>query len=129
DHTVAHFQWNTGSILMGFPSMAAWVTYGLGTENQNLPPCVVLHDVRSAPFGGSVNWGPGFLPAAYQGTVFRTTGDPILDLSPPSKYVSLEVERARLDKLAEVNQRFAEQNPGSSELAARISSYELAYRM
>ena len=84
DHVVAHYEWNTGSILMGFPSVGSWVTYGLGSENQNLPGFVVIYDHRGGPFSGPANWSSGFLPAAYQGTVFRSSGDPILDLSPPN---------------------------------------------
>jgi hypothetical protein len=129
DHVLSHYEWNTGSILMGFPSVGAWVTYGLGSENQNLPGFIVIYDARGGPFSGPANWSAGFLPAAYQGTVFRATGDPILDLSPPSEYVTPEEERARLDQLNWMNQNHAEQHPGSSELAARIASYELAYRM
>lgn len=129
DHVLAHYEWNTGSLLMGYPSVGAWVTYGLGSENQNLPGFVVLYDARGGPFSGPANWSAGFLPAAYQGTVFRSTGDPILDLSPPAKYVTPEQERARLDQLSWLNQRHAEQHPGSTELAARIASYEMAYRM
>src|SRR5262245_11499153 len=129
DHVLSHYEWNTGSILMGFPSVGAWVTYGLGSENQNLPAFVVIYDAGGGPFSGPANWGAGFLPAAYQGTVFRPTGDPILDLSPPAKYVTPEQERARLDQLNWMNQNHAEKHPGSTELAARIASYELAYRM
>lgn len=129
DHVLSHYEWNTGSILMGFPSVGAWVTYGLGSENQNLPGFIVIYDARGGPFSGPANWSAGFLPAAYQGTVFRSTGDPILDLTPPSKYVTPEQERARLDQLNWMNQNHAETHPGSSELAARIASYELAYRM
>ena len=129
DHTLAHFEWNTGSVLMGFPSVGAWVTYGLGAENQNLPAFVVIPDPRGAPYSGPVNWSSGFLPAAYQGTPFRSTGDPILDLEPPSAHLSSEEQRDRLDLLARFNQDHAERVPGSSELAARIASYELAYRM
>jgi hypothetical protein len=129
DHVVAHYEWNTGSILMGRPSMGAWVSYGLGSENQNLPAFVVVYDRKGGPFSGPANWSSGYLPAAYQGTVFRTTGDPILDLSPPSEYVTPEQQRARLDQLAVLNNEHAKQHPGDSELAARISSYELAYRM
>ncbi len=88
DHVLSHYEWNTGSILMGFPSVGAWVTYGLGSENQNLPGFVVIYDARGGPFSGPANWSAGFLPAAYQGTVFRATGDPILDLTPPSQYVT-----------------------------------------
>jgi hypothetical protein len=129
DHTLAHFEWNTGSVLMGFPSVGAWVTYGLGTENENVPAFVVIPDPRGGPYSGPVNWSSGFLPAAYQGTSFRSTGEPILDLTPPSTYLSGEEQRDRLDLLARLNQNHAERVPGSSELAARIASYELAYRM
>jgi hypothetical protein len=129
DHVLSHYEWNTGSILMGFPSVGSWVTYGLGSENQNLPAFVVIYDARGGPFSGPANWSAGFLPAAYQGTVFRSTGDPILDLSPPSQYVTTEQERARLDQLNWMNQQHAQKHSGSTELAARIASYELAYRM
>jgi hypothetical protein len=129
DHVVAHYEWNTGSILMGRPSMGAWVSYGLGSENQNLPAFVVVYDRKGGPFSGPANWSSGYLPAAYQGTVFRTAGDPILDLSPPSEYVTPEQQRARLDQLALLNNEHAKRHPGDTELAARIASYELAYRM
>ncbi|MEZ5365604.1 MAG: DUF1501 domain-containing protein [Bryobacterales bacterium] len=129
DHVVAHYEWNTGSLLMGHPSTGAWVTYGLGTENQNLPGFVVIYDQKGGPFSGPANWSAGYLPAAYQGTVFRAKGDPILDLTPPSEYVTPEQQRARLDHLALLNEQHAQQHPGDSELAARIASYELAYRM
>ena len=71
DHVLAHYEWNTGSLLMGFPSVGSWVTYGLGSENQNLPAFVVIYDPRGGPNAGVSNWNNGFLPAAYQGTVFR----------------------------------------------------------
>ncbi len=129
DHVLSHYEWNTGSVLMGFPSVGAWVTYGLGTENQSLPAFVVMTDAHAGPYAGPQNWNAGFLPAAYQGTVFRAQGDPILDLAPPSKYVTPEQERTRLDLLARLNQNHAEKHPGSTDLAARIASYELAYRM
>ena len=129
DHVLAHYEWNTGSRLMGFPSVGSWVTYGLGSENQNLPGFVVVYDKRGGPFSGPANWNSGFLPASYQGTVFRAAGDPILDLRPPAEHVAPEQQRARLDHLAELNERHSAKYPGSSELAARISSYELAYRM
>ena len=128
DHVVAHYEWNTGSLLMGYPSVGSWVTYGLGSENQNLPGFVVIYDHRGGPFSGPSNWSSGFLPAAYQGTVFRSTGDPILDLKPPS-YVTPQQQRARLDHLALLNEEHARKYPASTELAARIASYELAYRM
>jgi len=129
DHVISHLEWNTGNVLMGYPSVGSWFTYGLGTENQSLPAFVVLYDQRGGPYGGPVNWGSGFLPAAYQGTVFRSQGDPILDLAPPPQYTSVEREKARLDQLAKLNEEHSEKYPGSSELSARIASYELAYRM
>ena len=128
DHVLAHYEWNTGSLLMGFPSVGSWVTYGLGTENQSLPAFVVIHDPRGGPNAGTLNWSSGFLPAAYQGTVFRATGDPILDLNPPSN-LTLEEQRTRLDHLFRLNEEHARKYPDSTELAARIASYELAYRM
>jgi hypothetical protein len=128
DHVLAHYEWNTGSLRMGFPSVGSWVTYGLGTENQSLPAFVVIYDPRGGPFSGPTNWSSGFLPAAYQGTVFRSSGDPVLDLNPPGD-VTADQQRARLDHLALLNEEHAKQHPGSSELAARIASYELAYRM
>ena len=129
DHIISHYEWNTGSIQMGFPSVGSWLTYGLGTENQSLPAFVVIFDQKGAPMGGQPNWQAGFLPAAYQATVFRSQGDPILDLSAPSNYMTPEEERARLDQIALLNQNDAEKYPGSSDLSARIASYELAYRM
>src|SRR5580700_3021542 len=129
DHVISHYEWNTGSIQMGYPSVGSWVTYGLGTMNQNLPGFVVLLDQKGGPYAGPPNWAAGFLPAAYQGTVFRSKGDPILDLSAPSGYMTPDRERARLDQMAKLNANFDEKYPGISELSARIASYELAYRM
>ena len=128
DHVVAHYEWNTGSLLMGFPSVGSWITYGLGSENQNLPGFVVIYDYRGGPFSGPANWSSGFLPAAYQGTVFRAAGDPILDLKPPAS-IAPGQQRARLDHLAWLNEKHATQYPGSTDLSARIAAYELAYRM
>ncbi len=129
DHVLAHYEWNTGSVLMGHPSVGSWVTYGLGSENQSLPGFVVVYDHRGGPFSGPSNWSSGYLPATYQGTVFRSQGDPILDLRPPADLLSPAQQRARLDHLAKLNEEHASRHPGSSELAARIASYELAYRM
>lgn len=128
DHVQAHYLISTGTVRMGFPSVGSWVTYGLGTENQNLPAFVVIYDERGGPFGGPANWSAGFMPAAYQGTVFHASNNPILDLKPP-QYVTGEEQRARLDLLAKLNALDLEKFPSSSELAGRISSYELAYRM
>ena len=128
DHVQAHYLLATGTVRMGFPSVGSWITYGLGTENQNLPAFVVIYDARGGPFGGPANWSAGFMPAAYQGTVFRASDNPIIDLKPPAS-VTLEEQRARLDLLAKLNELVLQKYPSSSELAARISSYELAYRM
>jgi hypothetical protein len=129
DHTLSHYEWNTGSIMAGYPSMGSWVTYGLGSENQSLPAFVVIQDPRGGPFTGSSQWSAGFLPAAYQGTMFRAAGDPILDLHPPSGSLTPDQQRSELDQLARINQNYVEKHPGISELTARISSYELAFRM
>ena len=129
DHTLSHYEWNSGSILAGFPSVGSWVTYGLGSENQSLPAFVVIPDARGGPFTGASQWSAGYLPAAYQGTVFRAAGDPILDLHPPAGSLNAEQQRAELDQLARMNQNYVEKHPGISELTARISSYELAFRM
>lgn len=128
DHVQAHYALSTGMIRMGYPSMGAWITYGLGTENQSLPAYVVIYDAHGGPFGGPANWGAGFMPAAYQGTVFRAKGTPIVDLNPPAEITPGE-QRARLDLLARLNQLDLAKFPGNSELSARIDSYELAYRM
>ena len=85
NHPAAVFQLDTGFVKPGHPSMGAWMTYGLGTENQNLPAFVVLPDFRSLPFSGSQQWGSRFLPASYQGTVLRWKGEAIRDLKPRAK--------------------------------------------
>jgi hypothetical protein len=128
DHVQAAYELTSGMIRMGFPSLGSWVTYGLGSENQNLPAFVVIYDARGGPFGGPANWSAGFMPAAYQGTVFRASDNPIVDLKPPGE-ITPEEQRARLDLLGKLNEIDARKYPGNSELAARISSYELAYRM
>jgi hypothetical protein len=128
DHAPALFQMNTGFIQGGYPSMGSWITYGLGTENQNLPGFVVFSDPRGGPIGGAPNWGNGFMPAAYQGTPFRSTGDPIVDLKPP-KEMTPERQRRWLDLLARYNQEHLQKNPHDYELSARIQSYELAFQM
>lgn len=128
DHTLAHYEMQSGQIRSGFPAMGSWVTYGLGSESSGLPGFVVLHDHRGGPIGGPQVWTSGFLPAAYQGTPFRSVGDPIVDLAPPPG-VTPERQRARLDLLAKMNDEYLRAHPGSSDLAARLSSYELAFRM
>ena len=128
NHAPALFEMNTGSILQGHPSVGSWVTYGLGSENQDLPGFVVMTDHRGGPIGGAPNWSSGFMPATYQGTLFRASGTPILDLNPGAG-VSPDGQRADLDLLAQMNGEHLRAHPGDSELEARIASYELAYRM
>ena len=128
DHVQATYEMQTGSLRMGFPSIGSWVTYGLGSESSSLPAFVVMNDHRGGPLGGPNDWSAGFMPASYQGTLFRAVGDPIVDLKRPDGMTADE-QRARLDTLAKLNEIDQEKYPASSELAARISSYELAYRM
>ena len=128
DHVQGTYEMQTGQINLGFPSVGSWVTYGLGSVASSLPAFVVMTDARGGPLGGPNDWSAGFMPAAYQGTLFRSTGDPIVDLKPPST-LTAEDQRMRLDALARLNELDMQKFPGNSELAARISSYELAYRM
>ena len=127
-HGPALFQMNTGSILAGHPSVGSWVTYGLGTENENLPGFIVFTDYRGGPINGAPNWSNGYMPASYQGTPFRPTGDPIIDLKPPAGQ-GLQEQRKWLNLVEKLNQKHLDQNPGDGELSARIYSYELAFRM
>jgi len=119
---------NTGSPLTGRPSLGAWLGYGLGSANENLPNFVVMTDPRGGPIGGAPNWGAGYMPARHQGTLFRSAGSPLLDLATPEG-VSPRSQRQTLDLLSGLNGQHAAQHPGESELTARILSYELAYRM
>jgi hypothetical protein len=127
NHVGSVCQMNTGSILAGRPSMGAWVTYGLGTANRNLPSFVILLDDRE-PVGGPKNWSSGFLAATYQGTQFRQGDTPILHLKPPNGTTDAQ-QRSKLSFLKSLNERFASENPGDTELEARIGAYELAYQM
>jgi hypothetical protein len=127
NHVGSVCQMNTCSILAGRPALGSWVMYGLGSANRNLPTFVVLTDAGEV-LGGPKNWSSGFLPASYQGTQFRNTGDPILDLNPPAT-ISKEQQRGRLDLLKTLNQHFDEDKSEDSELDARINAYELAYNM
>jgi hypothetical protein len=127
NHAPAKIFMNTGSPQFGRPSMGAWVTYGIGSESQNLPGFVVLQSGPRGPRGGAPNWGSGFLPTTYQGVPFRTSGEPILNLSSP-RGVSRARQRHTLDVVRELNiARLAE--TGDGEIATRISAYEMAYRM
>jgi hypothetical protein len=127
DHVPALYQINTGIARPGFPSAGAWITYGLGSENQNLPGYVVLGNTQGVK-GGPLNWGAGFLPSAFQGTLFRSEGNPILNLQRPQD-VTKDDQRAQLDLLAKLNDEHLRQHPGRAELLARIESFELAFRM
>ncbi|MCA9144266.1 MAG: DUF1501 domain-containing protein [Planctomycetales bacterium] len=127
NHPEALLHMNTGSRLGGDPAVGAWVNYGLGSINQNLPGYVVMTEL-ALPQAGPTNWTNGFLPAHFQGTRLRTNGSPILDLNPPT-YKSREHQRKALDQLAMLNAKHAEQHPEHKDLAARMESYELAYRM
>jgi hypothetical protein len=118
---------STGYTLDGFPSAGAWVTWALGTENQNLPAYVAIPDPRGTPQSSVNNWGPGFLPAAYQGTDFNATS-PLRNLDRPTG-LSAKTDRATRGFLQRLNERHLEQFPGDCELSARIASYELAARM
>jgi hypothetical protein len=127
-HPESVYLMNCGSILMGRPSLGAWATYGLGTENRNMPAFVVLPDPGGWPKGGAPAWGNGFLPAAYQGTVMHGGPSPIQNLETP-KGISDAQQRKTLDFVNKLNEEHLKQRSGDSELAARISSYELAFRM
>ncbi len=127
NHPEALFHMNTGSRLGSDPALGAWANYGLGTTNQNLPGYIVMSEL-ALPQGGSRNWSNGFLPAHFQGTRLRPEGSPILDLHPPSNKTRAH-QRQALDELSLLNQLHAKKHPYHSELAARMESYELAYRM
>ncbi len=128
NHVGSVCQMNTGSILAGRPSLGAWVTYGLGSENQNLPSFVVLLDHKKEPPGGSRVWGTGFMPATFQGTRFRSGKSPILHLASPET-IGTQQQRSKLDFLNQLNRRHLEQRGSDSRLEARIASYELAFHM
>ncbi len=127
-HASGCLQMNTGSIFIGKPSLGAWLGYGLGTPNQNLPGFVVMTDPRGGPIGSASNWTAGYMPAAFQGTLFRSGGTPLLDLATPEG-IDDRTQRRSLDLLKKLNEEHLKQHPDESELVARIESYELAYRM
>jgi hypothetical protein len=128
NHVGSVCQMNTGSVLAGRPSLGAWVNYGLGTENANLPAFVVLTDNEKKPSGGSRNWGTGFMPSKYQGTPFAVGDEPVANLNSPKGF-SRRRQRQKLDFLSKLNQEHRESRTFSSDLEARIRSYELAFRM
>ena len=128
NHVGSVCQMNTGSVLAGRPSLGAWTSYGIGSESDELPTYVVLLDNPSEPPGGTRNWGTGFLPATFQGTKFRDGKNPILYLRPPES-MPAERQRNKLDFIQRLNHRHQTTRVVDDRLAARMASYELAYRM
>ncbi len=128
NHSAGVCQMNTSSIIAGRPSLGSWVSYGLGTENQNLPAFVVMQDNAATVVNGPRNWGSGFMPAVYQGTRINAGSEPIPNLNTPDG-VSEVQQRGKLDFLNDLNRAHAESRRTQSELEARIASYELAFRM
>ncbi len=126
-HAPAHYQMNSGRVLMGFPSLGSWVSYGLGSESENLPAFVVMAQPQGTPEGGAPCWSSGFLPASQQGTLFRPGTSPIVNLASADQNFSRSRQRRMLDYLQQLNR--GQTPPGDSELEARIASYELAFRM
>ena len=119
---------NTGKTFIGRPSLGSWAVYGLGTENESLPGYVVILDKRGGPISGQPNWSSGFMSSEYQGTLFRPVGNPILDLEGP-EHIDHAAQREQLNLLKRLNSDHLTGRSGVDELAARISSYELAFRM
>ncbi len=128
NHSSGICQMNTGSIVAGRPSLGAWVTYGLGSENQNLPAFVVMQDNAATVVNGPRNWGSGFMPAVYQATRVQNSSEPIANLNPPEG-VTVAQQRGKLDFLNQLNREHAMSREQQTELDARIASYELAFRM
>ena len=127
NHSSSVCQMNTGGVLPGRPSLGAWVSYGLGTENQNMPAFVIMQDDQASVVNGPRNWGSGFMPAVYQGTRIESGAQPIQFLSPPAELTPSR-QRVKLEFLNQLNTEHAESRL-NSELEARIASYELAFRM
>ena len=127
-HGSAMLNMNSGRILSGAPALGSWVNYGLGSENENLPGFVVMLDPKGGPISGAKNWSSGFMPATYAGTVMRSQGSPILDLTPPDG-MTRPVQRELLDALAGYNADHMASRADDSDLAARVASYELAFDM
>jgi hypothetical protein len=127
-HGSAMLQMNTGKILSGSPCIGSWVNYGLGSVNQNLPGFTVMLDPTGGPISGAKNWSSGYMPASYQGCIMRSAGDPILDLKRPDSMTD-GMQRRIFDSLKDFNAEHEISHQGYSELAARVSSYEMAYCM
>ena len=127
-HAAATMDVNTGAVEPGSPSVGAWVTYGLGTVNQNVPGYIVMQDPRGGPMNGAAVWESGYLPASYQGTKLRDVGSPIMDLQLPPGQTRAK-ERRDLDLIRWLDEQHAAKEVGADDLEARIASYELAFRM
>jgi hypothetical protein len=127
NHAPGQILMSTGSQQFGKPSLGAWTLYGLGSETQNLPGFIVFSTGKNGPSGGNSNWGSGFLPTVYQGVPFRTSGDPVLYLSNP-RGIDNELQRESLDAINALNRRHLDE-VGDPEIATRINSFEMAYRM
>src|SRR5690606_13030541 len=127
-HGSAMLMMNSGKILSGSPALGSWINYGLGSENENLPGFVVMLDPTGGPISGAKNWSSGYMPATYQGTLMRSKGDPILNLNTPA-HITRDMQRTLLDALNAANTEHMKSRIDNSDLAARIASYELAYKM
>ncbi len=127
-HGSAMLMMNSGRLLSGHPCLGTWVTYGLGSENENLPAFVVMLDRTGGPISGAKNWSSGYMPAAFQATVLRSDGVPIHDLTSPAE-TDRATRRLVLDRLRQKNEAHLASRADNSELAARIASYELAFKM
>jgi hypothetical protein len=128
NHSAGVCQMNSGFILGGRPSLGSWVSYGLGTENTNLPAFVVLQDNQASVVNGPRNWSAGFMPAVYQGIRLQGGNEPIPNLNTPASHTPQQ-QQTRLDFINSLNRSYAEKFPDQTELSARLASYELAYRM
>ncbi len=127
-HGSAMLMMNSGKLLSGSPCLGSWANYGLGTENENLPGFVVMLDPKGGPISGAKNWSSGYMPASYAGTIMKSQGPPLIDLKLPEG-TSPEMRRLLLDTLRENNQEHLATRQDMHDLAARISSYELAFKM
>jgi len=127
-HASGCLQMNTGAVLIGKPALGSWLSYGLGTLNENLPSFVVMTDPRGGPIGSASNWSSGYMPASFQGTLFRSGGTPLLDLATPTG-TSETTQRRGLDLLKTLNEQHLARHDQDGELMGRIESYELAFRM
>ena len=127
-HGSAMLMMNSGKITSGSPCLGSWVNYGLGSVNENLPGFVVMLDPSGGPISGAKNWSSGYMPATFQGTILRSKGAPIIDLNTPEG-TTRAMQRELLDSLNDLNSAHAATRSDNSELAARINSYELAFKM